>query len=209
MARQNQAFAQEHQDDTNEQLLEYLRQSAASLGYTPNACEIIGGKSISARFGGWRNAVQAAGLKQPDAVREIRQQKLFREEYHRQAELFRQEWSAQKQKKGEAQKQRERIKVEQQQMREEQERSWEAAHRNDSDEQLLEYLRERAAELGHTPMRREVEGSTYIAQRFVCWTVALTCAGLPLPQGVKPLKPAMMKAYLEQHAAREQSRSTG
>lgn len=74
---------------------------------------------------------------------------------------------------------------------------WAAEHANDSDEQLLDYLRRCAAELGHTPMRREVPGGTYISERFGNWTVALTVAELRLPRSIKPPKETAIRAYLK------------
>ena len=46
-------FAKEHKEDSNEQLLTYVRQAAEELGFTPNAGEMIGGEYISSRFGSW------------------------------------------------------------------------------------------------------------------------------------------------------------
>lgn len=56
-----------------------------------------------------------------------------------------------------------------------------AAHRDDSDEQLADYLRQCAQELGHSPYPREVFGGGMIAERFGGWSKALTAAGLPYP----------------------------
>ena len=52
-----------------------------------------------------------------------------------------------------------------------------------SDDEILEYLRTCAEALGHSPYSYEVEGGRYIAGRFVCWSIALTEAELPLPKG--------------------------
>ena len=61
-----------------------------------------------------------------------------------------------------------------------------AEHREDTDEELLAYLRGCAGDLGHSPTKAEVPGGTYIKDRFVYWNVALALAGLPMPPGVKP-----------------------
>ena len=88
---QEAAFIQEHEMDTNEQLLRYVRQQAFSLGFTPNEREIIGGKYISFRFGGWQRAVTAARLQQPRRNPPLTKSKLYKNEYQRQAKLFREE----------------------------------------------------------------------------------------------------------------------
>ena len=74
---------------------------------------------------------------------------------------------------------------------------WAAEHEGASNEELLDYLRRCAAELGHTPMhRREVVGSTYISERFGNWAVALSMAGLRLPKKKQP-KETAVNAYLK------------
>lgn len=61
--------------------------------------------------------------------------------------------------------------------------------------QLLAYLRRCAEELGRSPVKAEVEGGSYIAKRFVTWPLALQLAWLPLPQGMRPAKAAAIKEY--------------
>lgn len=56
-----------------------------------------------------------------------------------------------------------------------------AAHRDDTDEQLIAYLQQCAQELGHTPHPREVFGGAMIGERFGGWSRAVDVAGLPYP----------------------------
>ena len=56
-----------------------------------------------------------------------------------------------------------------------------AAHRDDTDEQLISYLQQCAQELGHTPYPREVFGGAMIGERFGGWSRAVDVAGLPYP----------------------------
>lgn len=56
-----------------------------------------------------------------------------------------------------------------------------AAHRDDTDEQLIAYLQQCAQELGHTPYPREVFGGAMIGERFGGWSRAVDIAGLPYP----------------------------
>ena len=59
-------------------------------------------------------------------------------------------------------------------------------HADDTDEQLLAYLRHCAQELGHSPFKREVVGGEFLKKRFVLWSIALWQAGLPMARGMKP-----------------------
>lgn len=205
------AFTKEHKNDTDEQLSDYLRQTAAKLGYTPNAGEIIGGEYIAARFGSWNTAVRVSGLKLPGKPRDFRARQIYKEEFKRQAVLFKKERMANKEEKKEAlQKRKEsaNIKLAEQADRD---REWSKHHRTDTDEQLLVYLRQCAETLGHSPVKAEVEGSTYIVKRFVSWPLALELAELPLPQGMKPPKPKDINDYRklkkQQMAAEKESAS--
>ena len=62
-----------------------------------------------------------------------------------------------------------------------QERSFQAQHGEAADEQLLDYLRQQAEMLGHSPWPREIAGGRLIEQRFGSWQAALLRAGLPMP----------------------------
>lgn len=54
-------------------------------------------------------------------------------------------------------------------------------HRNDTGEQLLNYLRTCARKLGHTPHPREIYGSCLLIQHFRSWENAVSVAGLTKP----------------------------
>ena len=120
----------------------------------------------------------------------------YKEEYKRHAKLFKNERKIQAEERAsrarssslKAQAEREALA--------ERDREWTAEHEADTDEELLDYLRRCAAELGHTPMRHEVLGSTYIGERFGNWAVALTMAGLPVPKKKQPRDTAV-NAYLK------------
>ena len=80
--------AQEHVGDSDDMLLEYVRQEAVCFGFTPNAGEIIGGPYISSRFGGWKHVIAAAGLPSPKRQRPITSRKIFQDEFERQTRLY-------------------------------------------------------------------------------------------------------------------------
>lgn len=207
LAEQERNFALEHQSDTNDQLLDYLRSSAARLGHTPNASEIIGGSYYCRRFGDWNRAVQAAGL--PGPAPQPAQSRIYQEEFRRQSALFKQERQAKRAASRAACAQRQQQLRQERDEKETQDLLWGQAHAADTDEQLFEYVRQCARRLGHTPVRREVLGSGYIVQRIGCWALVLSCAGLPLPADMKPPKAAAIKAYRAKTMARaEQINST-
>ncbi len=65
---------------------------------------------------------------------------------------------------------------------EEQENEFEETHKEDSDEQLLEYIKEQAEKLSRVPWQREIVGGSYIEKRFGTWKNALRKAELPNPK---------------------------
>ncbi|MCM1149002.1 MAG: hypothetical protein NC319_02795 [Butyricicoccus sp.] len=66
------------------------------------------------------------------------------------------------------------------------EKEFDCLHADDTDEQLLAYLRFCAKKLGHSPFKREVVGGELIKKRFVLWSIALWQAGLPMARGMRP-----------------------
>ena len=60
------AFLSEHEQDSDEALAQYLRESAAGLGHTPHEKEILGTELILRRFGSWQEAIKKAGLNPPN-----------------------------------------------------------------------------------------------------------------------------------------------
>lgn len=91
LERQNAEFARAHRADTDQQLLDYIRDFAGELGRTPNSCEIIGGAYIGRRFGDWAAAVEAAGLPRPSAPPQPTRRLIYKREFKRQAALFQRE----------------------------------------------------------------------------------------------------------------------
>ena len=198
-------FEKEHQTDTEEQLLDYVRQEAAKLRYTPNPGDLIGGPYIYKRFGNWERVVALCGLPKPGKMPPMKSRTIYKEEYKRQLELFRQERRAQQKTRSEAvQARKEQAKLEEE-ARAERDRLWGEAHGQDTDTQLLAYLRQCAEKLGHSPFKAEVEGGGYIARRFVSWPLALQLAGLPLPKGMKPPGNRDINAYRRQKTAGDEN----
>ena len=72
---------------------------------------------------------------------------------------------------------------------EQQEQEFRQQHEADPDEQLLAYLRTRAAALQHAPWPGEIVGGKYIQERFGSWNRALALAKLPPPAAANKNKP--------------------
>ena len=203
LSRQQEAFAAEHKEDTEEQLIAYVRGFANALGRTPNAGEVIGGPYIASRFGSWDCMLRKANLPAPGAMPHMERRLIYKMEVKRQESLLRQELQDKKElvKVLRAKKQQERqVQLQEQELRDQ---AWGQLHETDTEAQLLDYVRRCAEKLGHTPVSREVEGSTWISRRIGSWSLVLTLAGLPLPQGMEPPKPKTLKAYRERKKAEE------
>lgn len=195
LKERNRQFATDHARDTDRQLIAYLRQMAVEFGYTPPEAEVIGGEFIAGRFGGWGRAVAAAGLPMSGIAPALRRRKVYKEEYLRQTKLFKEELrSGRDARRAVRQEQAKAAQVEKD-AREQRDAAWGEDHRTDSDEALLDYVRSCAAQLGRSPLAREVVGGGYIAGRFGGWPMTLYRAGLPMAQGMKPPTKAQIAAY--------------
>ena len=84
------AFRKEHGEDTDGQLIAYLRQCAEELQRTPWPGEILGGTVITERFGSWEKALMAANLPRPKTENKPSTfLRILKEEEH-QKEVYRQ-----------------------------------------------------------------------------------------------------------------------
>lgn len=199
--RQNLLFAKEHKEDTNEQLLQYVMAFAGELERTPDACELVGGSYIAQRFGSWDKVLEAAGLSKPEAVPPPEKRLIYKKEFKRQLKALRQQQQTQKTQKQAERRQKDaagRALVQEQQQRD---ALWGREHEEDTEEQLLAYVKQMAARLGHAPLSREVPGGTYIAKRIGSWALVLHLCDLPLPDGVERPNPKTLKAYLQRKSA--------
>ena len=90
-----------------------------------------------------------------------------------------------------------------------------ALRAKDTDAALLVFIRERAGELGHSPQKEEVIGSSLMCDRFGSWEEALAACGLPAPRDIRTLKHTELyreeserqrKLYGEEKTARQEQK---
>lgn len=216
LKQKNAQFAQEHEHDSKRQLLDYVIACSKDLGHSPHKDEVIGGPFIAYRFGSWMKVLEKAGLSYCGKAPALTKTKIYREELKVQAKLRRQEKEkAKAQKLGykEPQEQKQpgqeegKISAEEEKkLRKARDMAWGAEHENDTDEQLIDYLKQCAKELGYTPHKRDVVGSEYICKRIGRWALVCTLAKLPVPQKEKPSKKEVQQ-YLNSRKKQRQSDS--
>lgn len=107
---QEQQFRQSHEQDTDAQLLELIRDWVSDHGYTPWPLEIPGGSYMAERFGSWEALIDQARLKPPAHPNRTQSFQRFREETERQKAIYRRKKAEKKQlsQKRLAEKRRER-----------------------------------------------------------------------------------------------------
>ena len=194
--QKNAGFAEAHWKDTNEQLIKYVRQCTQELGHTPYPREIFGGAMISERFGTWSKVLNAAGLPYPTHKVSERGCRIYRQTMKEQVRVFDKLRAEKMETVQAASAERNAAAQAEKQARLERDARWGEAHGDMRDDEILEYLRTCAKALGHAPYSYEVEGGRYIAERFVCWSIALMEAGLPLPKGIQKPRREQKLAFL-------------
>ena len=86
---QEQEFREQHEKDTDLELLMYLRSCAMRLHHTPWPGEILGGRLILERMGSWERAVMLAKLPAPRGQNQQKNFARVQEETERQKEIYR------------------------------------------------------------------------------------------------------------------------
>ena len=93
-------FALEHQNDSLEQLTEYLKACTDDLGHLPRKCEVIGCEYIAMRFGSWEAALETfctGSIKSALTPLRVSKRKIVQELYREQARIVRTEMAKRKQ----------------------------------------------------------------------------------------------------------------
>ena len=90
LTQQEQEFRQQHETDTDAQLLAYLRAWAIRKHHAPWPGEIVGGSFIQERFGSWDRALAMARLPMPKTANRSQSFVRVQEETQNQKEIYRQ-----------------------------------------------------------------------------------------------------------------------
>ena len=90
------AFAAEHRQDSEEELLALMRERAGAVKGMLHSAEFLGRDLVIERYGSWERGLIAAGLPVPKGGKKLRFTELYREEYARQQKLHRIERAAKK-----------------------------------------------------------------------------------------------------------------
>ena len=91
---------------------------------------------------------------------------------------------------------------------EDQERAFEETHRDDTDQQLLCFLRQQAQILMRSPRYKEIPGWRLCEQRFGSWNAALLAAGLrPVSQYPVTKLPRYVEEEIRQKALYSQKKA--
>lgn len=95
---QEEQFVLEHENDSDEQLLSYVRECAQKLGHSPWSREIVGGEMILKRFESWELVLRKAKLPQPTIANKPANFARYHEEVEQQKAIYRQKKAIKKQK---------------------------------------------------------------------------------------------------------------
>lgn len=205
LEEKNKQFGIDHAKDSREQLIAYVLQCKEELGHTPFMTEIIGGAYIGYRFDGWVKMLQAANLPLHSKEPAHTARKIYRDELRIQAKLLKEEKAAAKIENAAVKEAKAEQAREEQAARKARDYAWGEEHREDTDQQLLSYVRSIAADLGQTPRKSEVVGGEYICRRIGSWALVCTLAELPLPKELKPPKKKELLQYFSRCNQEEQA----
>lgn len=202
LARQEAEFAQKHAASSNAQLLQYIKQCADELGYTPNSLDIVGGQYIARVFGGWNRALALAGLPKLSRYKSPEETLLFAAELKRQQEIYEEnmrrlvagelkDWSVVTSDSVAKNNQRQdKLRQEAEELAQRalpfKERLFAMENATASNGLLLGYLAACAEELGRLPYQNEVIGGEYIGERFGGWKNACWALEGRLEAGLAP-----------------------
>ena len=101
LARQDMEFISEHENDTDSDLLKYIRKITGELGHVPSPSEVTGNRLITERFGSWDDAIHRAGYRYVAGPSKLKMTKRYKLEYIKQQRIFKQEREEKKRLKAE------------------------------------------------------------------------------------------------------------
>ena len=94
---QEESFAGIHASDSDEQLIQYIKEQTAFLGYTPRYKEIIGWQLMEQRFGSWEEALKKANLRTCTSC-SVNKLPRIQQEVERQKAIYRQKKAEKKER---------------------------------------------------------------------------------------------------------------
>lgn len=112
----NAVFRKDHEQDSDEELREYVRSRALRLGYTPHPLELPGGLYIQERLGDWGALTTSLGLR---PVGQDRWRKVYSRLRKQGEERFAQERKVKKMFKALTKDQQEQVRVAEREQKEE------------------------------------------------------------------------------------------
>ena len=196
LKQKNAQFAQDNAHTSKRELRDYVLACAKDLGRSPHKDEVIGGAFIAYRFGAWANVLAEAGLSPCGKAPALNRRKIYRDELKVQAMRWKQEKADAKAQRVTINEAHAAIAKQEQEERKARDAVWGAEHAQDTDTELLNYVRSCAEAMGQTPRMKEVLGGEYIRNRIGSWALVCTLAELALPPELKPPKKKELLQYL-------------
>ncbi|MBQ8796952.1 MAG: hypothetical protein IJZ56_02020 [Oscillospiraceae bacterium] len=110
LAEKEKQFAVEHAEDTDGQLIAYLRKCTMELQHSPHPKEIVGWQYILERFGTWEGALRRARIPRPYTPNTPSKFQLVVDEIALQQEIYRKKKAEKKQLSNQRRQQQENKK---------------------------------------------------------------------------------------------------
>lgn len=163
LQRQEAEFAKTHKRGTDEELIAYLVKCSKELGRYPKKDEIVGHTYLKVRLGPWPRILERAGLKEKSQKRTQKEQKM---NWTENSKSVINHGSINHHKKQAEKKFLRELKKPERVMLE---NEFSEQHKNDTDAELYEYLKELKAKCGKRLNPTNTIGYTYLVKRLSAW----------------------------------------
>jgi len=163
LQKQETEFARTHKSDTEEELIAYLVKCSEELGRCPKKEEIIGHTYLKQRLGPWPRILERAGLKEKSQKRTQKEQKM---NWTENSKSVINHGSINHHKKQAEKKFLKELKKPERVMLE---NEFSEQHKNDTDAELYEYLKQLKAKCGKRLNPTNTIGYTYLVKRLGAW----------------------------------------
>lgn len=163
LQRQEAEFAKTHKRGTDEELIAYLVKCSKELGRYPKKDEIVGHTYLKVRLGPWPRILERAGLKEKSQKRTQKEQKM---NWTENSKSVINHGSINPHKKQAEKKFLRELKKPERVMLE---NEFSEQHKNGTDAELYEYLKELKAKCGKRLNPTNTIGYTYLVKRLGAW----------------------------------------